>query len=224
MVGTLACLRGIALLATAALGREVAMAENSAEISKEMYESGEVHKSLKAAKLAAWSKVEAAGVFNAAQYPELGYTKCVNNFAEAIKGDRNNTFRCQNMGEYMSYKALDPVLTVTLADLYHFLNHADLGDPSGEGSSSWGWTSDTGREFVAIGQFQGTAFVEIGSDGKMKYLGRLPAYSETYKSFVVIGSEARNHVSEGIQIFDTRKLLALHPASPKQFTQEDLTS
>ena len=35
---------------------------------------------------------------NAAQYPELGYTKCENNFVEAIKGDRNNTFRCQNMG------------------------------------------------------------------------------------------------------------------------------
>lgn len=29
---------------------------------------------------------------NAAQYPELGYTKCENNFVEAIKGDRCDMF------------------------------------------------------------------------------------------------------------------------------------
>lgn len=62
-------------------------------------------------------------------------------------------------------------------DLYDFLNHADLGSAEGEGSSSWGWTSGD-REFGAIGQADGTAFVEITKDGKMEYLGRLPQQSE----------------------------------------------
>jgi choice-of-anchor B domain-containing protein len=151
------------------------------------------------------------GLFESSQYPELGHAKCVNGWIEAIPGDRNNTFRCNNI------------------DLYHFLSHADLGDELAEGSSSWGWTSDDGREFVAIGQYQGTAFVEIGKDGKMSYLGRLPAYSRpsqwreirAYKNYAIIGSEAVDH---GIQIFDFEKLLDIDPASPVEFTQEDLTS
>lgn len=89
-------------------------------------------------------------------------------------------------------------------DLYHFLSHATLGDARGEGSSSWGWTSSTGREFVAIGSFSGTAFVEINAQGKMLFLGRLPAYSvgsewreiRSYRNFMIIGSEAANHGEE----------------------------
>lgn len=88
-------------------------------------------------------------------------------------------------------------------DLYHFLSHDSLGDTRGEGSSSWGWTNTDGREFVAIGQFTGTAFVEITSQGKMLFLGRLPAYSvgsewreiRAYKNYMIIGSEAQNHGS-----------------------------
>jgi hypothetical protein len=38
-----------------------------------------------------------AGLMNSALYPELGYTPCVNGFAEAIPGDVNNTFRCRNV-------------------------------------------------------------------------------------------------------------------------------
>ena len=159
-----------------------------------------------------WEQRRAEGAFDSAQYPELGYTKCVNGWAEAIPGDRSNTFKCQNI------------------DLYHFLSHEALGDPLGEGSSSWGWTSPEGREFVAIGQYQGTAFVEIGSDGKMTYLGRLPAYSvpsqwreiRSYKNYMIIGSEALGH---GIQIFDMTKLLDIDPASPVEFDgKADLTS
>lgn len=160
---------------------------------------------------ASWAKAKEAGVFDTTQYPELGYTKCVNGWIEAIPGDRNNNFRCHN------------------TDLYHFLPHHALGDDLAEGSSSWGWTSDDGREFVAIGQFQGTAFVEIGKDGRMSYLGRLPAYSlpsqwreiRTYKNWAVIGSEARDH---GVQIFDLEKLLDIDPEEPVEFTQDDLTS
>lgn len=86
-------------------------------------------------------------------------------------------------------------------DLHHFRSHDSLGETRGEGSSSWGWTNSDGREFVAIGQFTGTAFVEINSQGKMLYLGRLPAYSvgsewreiRSYKNYMIIGSEAQNH-------------------------------
>jgi choice-of-anchor B domain-containing protein len=151
------------------------------------------------------------GMFDSAQYPELEQTACVDGLIEAVPGDAANTFRCQNV------------------DLYHFLSHEALGDDQGEGSSSWGWTSEDGREFVAIGQYQGTAFVEIGADGRMSYLGRLPAYSQpsqwreirSYKNYVVIGSEAQDH---GIQVFDMTKLLDLDAASPTTFTQDDLTS
>jgi choice-of-anchor B domain-containing protein len=82
---------------------------------------------------------------------------------------------------------------------------------------------------VAIGQYQGTAFVEIGEDGKMTYLGRLPQYSapsqwreiRTYKHYIVVGSEALDH---GIQIFDLKKLLDIDPENPVIFTQDDLTA
>jgi hypothetical protein len=89
--------------------------------------------------------------------------------------------------------------------------------------------ADCGREFVAIGQYDGTAFAEISSEGKMIYLGRLPQYDpigsnwreiRILRDYAVIGSEAIHH---GVQIFDMKKLLELDPASPTNFTQADLT-
>lgn len=145
------------------------------------------------------------------QYPELGYTACENGFAAAIPGDVNNTFRCNNI------------------DLYHFLPHSGLGSTEGQGSSSWGWTSEDGREFVALGQFDGTAFAEITSEGKMVYLGRLPQNDDigsrwreirVVRDLAVIGSEAIKH---GVQFFDMKKLLDLDPENPTTFTQDDLT-
>lgn len=117
----------------------------------------------------------------------------------------------------------------TKIDLYHFLSHADLGSDYARGSSSWGWTSEDGREFVAIGQYDGTAFAEISSEGKLVYLGRLPQYDDEgsnwreiriLRDYAVVGSEAIHH---GVQIFDMKKLLTLDPASPTNFTQADLT-
>jgi hypothetical protein len=114
-------------------------------------------------------------------------------------------------------------------DLYHFLSHADLGSDYARGSSSWGWTSKDGREFVAIGQYDGTAFAEISSEGKLVYLGRLPQYDDEgsnwreiriLRDYAVVGSEAIHH---GVQIFDMKKLLTLDPVSPTNFTQADLT-
>lgn len=115
-------------------------------------------------------------------------------------------------------------------DLLDFKSHADLGSFAGEGSSSWGWTSDDGREFAAIGQADGTAFAEVTPEGKLQYLGRLPQQSvfsiwreiRGYKNYVIIGSEAVGH---GVQIFDWKKLLDVDPAQPKNFsTTTDLTA
>lgn len=81
-----------------------------------------------------------------------------------------------------------------------------------------GWTSPGGREFGAIGQIDGTAFVEIVKNGKVEYLGRLPTQTEpsvwrdmkVVDGYCYIGSEAADH---GIQVFDMRKVCfveALH--------------
>lgn len=114
-------------------------------------------------------------------------------------------------------------------DLYHFLSHQALGSWGGRGSSSWGWTSADGREIVAIGQYDGTAFAEITKEGKLVYLGRLPQYDKIGSNWreirivgdiAVIGSEAIKH---GVQFFDMKKLLDLDPANPKNFTQDELT-
>jgi hypothetical protein len=36
-------------------------------------------------------------------------------------------------------------------DLYSFISHAELGAPTGEGSSTWGWTDPlSGREFIGM--------------------------------------------------------------------------
>jgi choice-of-anchor B domain-containing protein len=113
-------------------------------------------------------------------------------------------------------------------DLYNFKTHAMLGSFTGHGSGSWGWIHE-GREFGAIGQADGTAFVEIGPNGELLYLGRLPQHGEIqrysawreiriYKDYLLIGSEAYDH---GVQIFDMKNLLELDPASPKNFTLEE---
>ncbi|PVH78320.1 hypothetical protein DL98DRAFT_635748 [Cadophora sp. DSE1049] len=197
----------IGLLCFSVLGKEIPVDEQR---SAELYRSGKVHDGIMAVKMNFWKEASDAGLMESSQYSALSYTPCENGIAAAIPGDARNTFRCRNV------------------DLYHFLSHAELSS-TGSGSSSWGWTSDTGREFVAIAQEDGTAFVEITSAGKMLYLGRLPQYSvpiiwreiRAYKNYMVIGSEAERH---GIQIFDMKKLLAINPTTPKTFDAvKDLT-
>ncbi|KAH8846835.1 hypothetical protein MCOR27_010753 [Pyricularia oryzae] len=201
----------VRIAAVAAFYSALAGVSRAAVFEKADYDSGAVHHRIMEMKVKQWDAQIASGQMNSFQYPELGYTKCENGFAAAIPGDFNSTFRCNNV------------------DLYHFLSHADLGSKEGQGSSSWGWTSADGREFVAIGQFDGTAFAEITSEGKLSYLGRLPQFDSigsrwreirVVKDIMVVGSEAIEH---GIQFFDMKKLLDLDPASPKTFTQEELT-
>ena len=74
-----------------------------------------------------------------------------------------------------------------------------------------GWASPEGREFGAVGQTDGTAFVEVDKQGALTYLGRLPTQTENsvwrdmkvVDGYVYIGSEAPDH---GIQVFDMRKV------------------
>lgn len=114
-------------------------------------------------------------------------------------------------------------------DLYDFVNHADLGGPEGRGSSSWGWTARNGREFGIVGQFSGAAFVEILRNGKIQYLGRLPAQSEgsrwreirVLKDWVIIGSEAVGHNVQSKCTF--RNSISSLYLQPRSFRYEEAT-
>lgn len=152
--------------------------------------------------------------------------------AEVIPGDRNNTFQCSNVSAlFILPGAVSTGSDIIQIDFYDFQSHYDLGSTVGEGAGSWGWTSEEGREFVAVAQSDGAAFAEISSEGKLVYLGRLPQWTAAqpslwreikgYKNYIVIGSEATNH---GVQIFDMSLLLDVDPASPKVFSNvDDLT-
>lgn len=178
----------------------------------ELYETGIMMDRVMSLKLEVWEARDALGTYNSSNYPSRSFADgpvaCVNGLAEVVPGDADQTFRCSNI------------------DFYDFVSHADLGGPIAQGSSSWGWTSDDGREFVAIGQGEGTAFAEVSSEGKLIYLGRLPQYSTTsrwreirsYKNYMVIGSEASRH---GVQIFDMTKLLDVNPANPVIFSNSE---
>ncbi|ROT38384.1 hypothetical protein SODALDRAFT_277603 [Sodiomyces alkalinus F11] len=184
----------------------------------ELYDSGVRHHEIIEKKMAWWKAEEEAGLLNSAAWPRLNYTKCVNGKAEAVPGDPLHTFRCKNI------------------DLYDFINHSELGSPGSDaalrtGSSTWGWTDpESGREFVANGMYDGTAFLEILPEGRLLNLGFLPSYFRvsaralwkeirSYKHYMLIGSELEGH---GVQIFDLRKLLDLDPANaPYQFTNEE---
>ena len=202
-------MKGFSLLATVSL----AYAARELSFEKWEYESGLVHESIMETKHASWDRQRAAGELQSSQYAALDtpMVKCENGLAIVEAGNANQTFKCNNI------------------DLYDFKSHADLGSFAGEGSSSWGWTSDDGREFVAVGQADGTAFAEISKEGKLIYLGRLPQQSvfsiwreiRSYRNYMVIGSEAVGH---GVQFFDMTKLLTIDPASPVNFsTTADIT-
>ncbi|KAK3324890.1 hypothetical protein B0H66DRAFT_491494 [Apodospora peruviana] len=185
----------------------------------EIYESGSVHMDLMARKKATWDQQRTLGAMNSAQYKShpisaaAGPVLCQNGTAKVVPGDAMNTFKCNKV------------------DFYDFVSHAGLGSKTGEGSSSWGWTSPTGREFVVVAQADGAAFAEITSAGKLVYLGRLPQAKGAatsiwreirgYKNYIVVGSEASSH---GVQIFDMSKLLTIDPAKPVTFSTSDVTS
>jgi len=185
-------------LSALAVARELPKDEFKAA---QLYDSGIRHQNNVGLKQETWARQEAAGAYKSEQYAEIAdFIPCENGTVTSGA----DTFKCSNI------------------DLYHFLSHAQLGSTRGFGSSSWGWTSTDGREFVAIGQSDGAAFAEITKAGKLVYLGRLPHASSpsnwreirSHNDFVIIGSEAQGH---GIQIFDWKKLLTIDPAKPVTF-------
>lgn len=160
-----------------------------------------------------WDQLRKAGRFASEQYPNIDtVVKCVNGLATAIPGNASYTFRCNNV-RLPSLLAPVQATNILQIDLYNFKSHTTLGSKVGEGSSSWGWTSPEGREFIALGQADGAAFIEISKEGKIIYLGRLPRTTGArpviwreirgFKDYVIIGSESETH---GIQIFDMRKV------------------
>jgi len=161
----------------------------------EEYRSGAVHMELMSLKLATYSRNRDSGLYRNSQKwkPIKTLTRCKNGVAITHTGD---SFRCKNI------------------DLAYFASHAGLGSVTGEGSSMWGWTAGDGREFAAIGQADGAAFVEVDRiSGTLVYLGRLPQPKgvepeiwreiRMLKNFAVIGSEAVGH---GVQIFDMQRV------------------
>ncbi|EGY21252.1 hypothetical protein VD0002_g2463 [Verticillium dahliae] len=180
----------------------------------ELYDSGYIHERNMKHKMDAWMGEFDAGLLNSEVWPRLNYTKCIDGKAAAVPGNELLTFRCKNI------------------DLYDFINFATLGSPNGwdelgdgnllTGSGSWGWTDPkTGREFAAIGMFDGTAFVEILKEGRLAQLGFLPVPAKTnpnalwkeirgFKNYMIIGSELAGH---GVQIFDMSKLLTVNASA-----------
>ncbi|CRK25822.1 hypothetical protein BN1723_013708 [Verticillium longisporum] len=186
-------LAGAALAATSAvMAKELPKNE---ELAAELYDSGVIHEQMMAKKMAHWTAEFEAGLLQSSKWPRLNYTKCVNGYAEAIKGDPLHKFKCKNI------------------DLYDFINHSELGSPNSDasfrtGSSAWGWTDpESGREFVTSGMYDGAAFLEE---------------IRSYKNYMLIGSELEGH---GIQIFDMRKLLTIKASdAPVRFSNDkDLT-
>ncbi|TLD23728.1 hypothetical protein PspLS_06408 [Pyricularia sp. CBS 133598] len=158
---------------------------------------------LKARKMLQHQEDQDQGAFDLDRYEaRLAGTPCVNGKA--------GEYSCNNV------------------DLMGFLRHQDMGSRTRVGNDVWGWTSATGREFGIVGQTDGSAFVEVLSDGTLKYVGRLDTQtvSSSWRDMkvigdhVYIGSEASNH---GLQIFDLKKLLTV--TSPKVFSiSSDLTA
>ncbi|KAK4666481.1 hypothetical protein QC763_0047370 [Podospora pseudopauciseta] len=151
---------------------------------------------LRQKKLDLWSAQSEAGVFDINRYAAQAATSCVNGKA--------GEYQCKNV------------------DLVSFLRHQDMGSSTRRGNDVWGWThAASGREFGAVGQTDGTAFVEIKADGSLVYLGRLPTQTTSSSwrdmkvigNHVYIGAESSNH---GLQVFDLTKLLTI--TTPRTFS------
>ncbi|CAK1356717.1 unnamed protein product [Cercospora beticola] len=213
---------------TTLLATAIAAPALAAEYAAEMYASGEIHSQIMETKHAQWDADQAAGRHDPGAFTswknwpgQLGLilrrdpVRCENGLAVVEPLNPLQTFRCQNM------------------DFYDFISHRDMGSLVGEGSSSWGWRARNGREFGLIGQFDGTAFVEVKRNGKLEYIGRLPSQNpvvdrgQRWREIrvlgdrAIIGSEAVNH---NVQIFDLNQLLDVDPSSPRTFsTTDDVT-
>jgi hypothetical protein len=132
----------IALLGLAAIAfaKEI---PKDAKRAAELYDSGVMHQEIMSKKEKFWAKQSRIGAFAAEKWPELHFAQCRDGKAVPFRDQATNFYRCKNM------------------NLHHFLSHTALGSQTGQGSSSWGWVSEDGREFAIIAQADGAAFAEV---------------------------------------------------------------
>lgn len=132
----------LAALVAVVAGKEIPKDEVRAA---ELYDTGIMHERIMSEKFRQWDKhasMRAANV-EEEEYPELHFAQCRDGQAVPFRDQKDFFFRCNNV------------------NLHHFLPHSALGSETGQGSSSWGWTSDDGREFAVIAQADGAAFAEV---------------------------------------------------------------
>ncbi|KAJ3746696.1 hypothetical protein DFH05DRAFT_1486278 [Lentinula detonsa] len=196
------------LIGYSALAAEEVVFMHSPFMNKEAYDSGEAHmvlmnlmqssvdalKSGFEATIQSLNSDEPIPPWHALSLdPVSEFVPCMDGYSSFSS---NHTYACQN------------------TDMYAFVPHWAMGSDNRVGNDVWGWTDgESGREFGMVGQGDGTAFVEIQSNGSIDYLGRLPTQSvdsiwrdiKVIGNIAYIGSEAEGH---GVQIFNLSKLLA----------------
>lgn len=113
-------------------------------------------------------------------------------------------------------------------DLVSFLPTSDLGAKRGiMVNDLWGWTDPASqREFVILGRFDGTSFVEVTDPAHPVYLGDLPLHAgavpnlwrdiKTYRNHAFIVADGAG--PHGMQVFDLAQLLTVRGA-PVTFSE-----
>lgn len=134
----------LASLAALAMGKEIPKNETRAA---ELYDNGLMHERIMAEKFKQWDQRADLRIASADESPyvELHFAQCRDGKSVPFRDQPDFYFRCKNM------------------NLHHFLPHSAFGSTTGRGSSSWGWTSDDGREFAVIAQADGAAFAEVST-------------------------------------------------------------
>jgi hypothetical protein len=131
----------LASLVALAAGKEIPKNKTRAA---ELYDNGVMHERIMAEKFKQWDQKASMRASKAEdELVELAFAQCRDGKAVPFRDQPNFFFRCKNM------------------NLHHFLPHSAFGSETGQGSSSWGWTSDDGREFAVIAQADGAAFAEV---------------------------------------------------------------
>lgn len=96
-------------------------------------------------------------------------------------------------------------------DLMAFIPNAEM-QVGNNVNDVWGWTSPiTGNEYVLLGGFEGSAFIDITNPVNPVFVGFLPSHTvgslwrdiKVYNNYAFIVSEAGSH---GLQVFDLFQL------------------
>jgi choice-of-anchor B domain-containing protein len=114
-------------------------------------------------------------------------------------------------------------------DMLSFLPVSDLGGGRGvQVNDLWGWTDpESGREYVIVGRYDGTSFVDVSDPSDPHYLGNLPmtegAQGNTWRDIKVFDDHAfivaDGAGQHGMQVFDLTKLRDVR-GEPMTFEQD----